>query len=136
MNWPVLLLQKKYVPYMRWGAFFTIFASIISYVLILLCVLAGHGYEGQSERMIKESINILTVGLSFSTSQSQAKRPTTSLGQHNKAKQPFHHKPWHPSMVPYYLAHSTMVLYAVHTHSDMIGHGFVLKGGLVMRCAS
>lgn len=66
MNWSVLLPQKKNVPYVRWGAFFTTFASIISYVLILLCVLAGHGYEGQSEKRIKESINILTVGLSLS----------------------------------------------------------------------
>jgi hypothetical protein len=29
-----------------------------------------------------------------------------------------------------------MVLHAVHTHSDMIGRGFVLKGGLVTRYGS
>jgi hypothetical protein len=29
-----------------------------------------------------------------------------------------------------------MVLYAVHTHSDMIGPGLILKGGLVTRCVS
>jgi hypothetical protein len=67
MYWSVYLLpQKRYIPYVRWGAFFSTFASIISYLLILLCLLAGHGHEGQSERKIKESINILTVGLSFS----------------------------------------------------------------------
>jgi hypothetical protein len=88
MNWAVLLPQKEYVPYVRWGAFFTTFASIISYVLILLCLLAGHGYEGQSERMFKESINILTVGLAlcFPTLQGQAKRATNSPGQHDNAQ--------------------------------------------------
>jgi len=64
MYWSVLPPQKRYIPYVRWGAFFTTFASIISYVLILLCLLAGHGHEGQPESMVEESINILTVGLS------------------------------------------------------------------------
>jgi hypothetical protein len=38
--------------------------------------------------------------------------------------------------IPYALAHSTMVLYVVHTHSDMLGRGLVLKGGLVTRYRS
>ena len=33
--------------------------------------------------------------------------------------------------VQYQLAHSTMVLYAVRTHGDMIGRGLVPKGGLI-----
>lgn len=73
----MLLPQKEYIPYVRWGAFFTTFASIISYVLILLCLLAGHGYEGQSERMFKESINILTVNTTMLSNSS-----ATSLGIH------------------------------------------------------
>jgi hypothetical protein len=66
MYWSIPPPTKRYIPYMRWGAFFTTLASIISYVLILLCILAGHGHKGQSERMIEERINILTVGLSLS----------------------------------------------------------------------